>query len=68
MRVEDKLDCSSRRKREVPYYRFLVRRRDDPVGVGGVGRPLHVCNRPGGQVGEEARRVVWVVKVDDVEA
>lgn len=47
VRVEDELNSFAGRECEVPYDGFLVRCRDDPVGVGGVRRPLDVGDRPG---------------------
>lgn len=47
VRVEDELYGFAGRKCEVPHDGFLVRRRDDPVRVGGVRRPLNVGDGPG---------------------
>lgn len=45
--VEDELNGFAGWECEVPDDGFLVRGRDNPVGVGGVWRPLDVGDRPG---------------------
>lgn len=47
VRVEDEFYGFAGREREVPDDGFLVRRRNDPVGVRGVRRPLDISDRPG---------------------
>lgn len=45
--VEDKLYGFAGRECEVPHNGFLVRCRNDPVGVRGMRRPLDVGDGPG---------------------
>lgn len=49
-------------------YGVDTHRRDHPVTPTGPGRPLHVCNLPRRIEGEETRRIVRILQVQDVEA
>jgi hypothetical protein len=66
--VEDKLDCSVRRKCQVPNNGFLVRSRDHPMSMGSVRGPLNVGNRPRGEMLKESRGIIRIIKVNDMKS